>query len=47
MDKPITTFSELPDKPRLSHILGAFEKKYGKKAQYVARAPGRVGIRNF
>lgn len=44
MDKPITTFNELPDKPRLSQILGAFDKKYGKKAQFVARAPGRVSI---
>ena len=47
MDKPITTFNELPEKPRLQHILAAFEKKYGKKAQYVARAPGRVCHRDL
>lgn len=44
MQEPITVFSDIPTgKARLSALIETFEQKYGHKASYVARAPGRVG----
>jgi hypothetical protein len=46
MQEPITVFSEIPaGKARLGSLIHAFEERYGHKASYVARAPGRVGER--
>ncbi|CAD6584400.1 MAG: hypothetical protein CYPHOPRED_002717 [Cyphobasidiales sp. Tagirdzhanova-0007] len=44
MNSPITVFEELPENPRLTNIKQAFEARYGRKPDFIARAPGRVSI---
>lgn len=50
MQSPITVFDSssaaaiLEQKTRWTELCASFEKRYGKKPDYIARAPGRVSI---